>query len=71
MRKPKNVQDIPSIVRWIESHRDRFESEHDAFKEYQNKVCPHSRSVEIARVTKGTKTKHISSCQECGYVVVG
>lgn len=66
MKKPKNPENIPSIVRWIERHHDRFDSEYEALKHFQEKVCAHEKETEIGRVTlPGGRVKQTLSCNEC------
>lgn len=68
MRKPRNPEDIPSIIRWIDSHRDRFDSVIEAVRHFQDKVCRHGRSSIIAVTTNRARPDYFAACADCGRV---
>ena len=71
MGKPKPREEQPLILRWLESHADRFESESEARKHFQEKVCEHPAGKQKLLSTqnkRGGLRMRIYSCQVCHLV---
>jgi len=69
MGKPKKREELSLWERWFESHGDRFGSEKEARKHFQEKVCKHPTRMQRYISTKnrpGGSRVHIYSCEGCG-----
>jgi hypothetical protein len=67
MSKPRKRELIPAIVKWLDKHEDedRFETRHDAFKHFQEKVCEHPKVILLAKTAK----RDITACDACGLLM--